>query len=138
MPSLWARCARTCHCDRVSPVPLAFCSNRLLISLATSWSKKSELGGLLCMFPHNELAYNKLTLKGRKGVFLRMPHVSSAFLQGPGWEPVGEGATIALPFSKSGTQSPTAARPPVHQCFRQEPSPPPAVSSPEQTSQARQ
>src|SRR6267378_1551970 len=43
IPSFRARYVSTCHCDRVSPEPRAFCSNLLLSNRATSCSKKSRV-----------------------------------------------------------------------------------------------
>ena len=43
IPSFWARYVSTCHCDRVSPEPRAFCSNLFLSNRATSCSTKSRV-----------------------------------------------------------------------------------------------
>src|SRR5262249_12072592 len=44
MPSLAARKASACHCERVKPSPRACCSNRLRRRRATSWSTKPSVG----------------------------------------------------------------------------------------------
>src|ERR1700722_4387679 len=44
IPSFWARYVSTCHCDRVSPEPCAFCSNLFLSNRATSCSRNPSAG----------------------------------------------------------------------------------------------